>query len=1074
MKKTLATLLLAAASTLLTLPSLAAQSAPHLPGEILVRLDKGADLQQLAENWQSFRGQPTRLKVMEETVPYLRIWRLSFDESRIPERAFLRQIQRTRGVQNAQFNHLLENRSTLPNDEGLANQWQYVNEGQGGCTTGADIDADLAWDITTGGKNALGDDIVVCIVDDGLDPAHEDFGDNIWINEAEIPGNGEDDDNNGFVDDYAGWNTSSDSDAIDANNGHGTPVAGIVGAQGNNGIGVAGVNWDVKLMIVVGGSGIESEVLKAYSFPLAHRMRYNASGGQEGSFVVATNSSWGVNFGQPDEAPLWCAFYDTLGVHGILNAGATINGNQNVDEVGDLPTGCSSDFMISVTNLNCTGNKVSQAGYGLETIDLGAFGQGTYTTSEGNNYGGFGGTSGATPHVAGAIALLYAAPCPNLSQMAIEEPAEAALIVRQAIFDGTVPNVSLDTVTVTGGQLNLYNSLLALLDACGGCFPATQLEAETVSDSSAQLSWASPDSILQTDLLWRAAGDSTWMILSDTTSPARLSGLSLCREYEFRVEFFCSDSSSTVSTIKTFKTTGCCLPASSLSANASKDSVLLTWSTAAAADSQEVLLFCSTDTLQFSGITSSALTLEGLDSCQSCYFQVRSLCRDTSTNGLSEPYFFDIPGCGACVDLDYCSIQGSTNYEYIQRVQLNELDNLSGDDEGYGDYTGLSTELAAGATYSITITPTWVQDTFAEHYWVWIDYDKDGIFEDSTELALEILSLPAAADTAITIPNDVPLGGTRLRIAMAYEGTTRPACLAEIEGEVEDYCVSITEGQPNICFPLAEIITDSAGYQTLHLSWADQAEDTLYRLQYRKAGLTGWNMADNLLQPRFELDSLQVCTEYEFRVQRRCAAGWSDWSETFSGSTACNPPCNLWPSQLTADTSLEEGVQLTWLPSNQAKSYELEYRMADSTDWQTLSTTAASLMIDSLLDCTDYLTRVRAVCEGVENRSAPSPTLTFSTACLSSSQSRHARELKLQVQPNPFRSKLGIRFELPYAQPAVWSLYDATGRVMKEGRIAKATGMQRFDIQTATLPSGFYWLSLRTNHGIATVKVLKE
>jgi len=1074
MKKTLATLLFTAASTLLTLPFLMAQSAPHVPGEVLVRLEKGANLQQLAKNWQSFRGRPTQLKVEEEIVPYMRIWRLSFDESSVPELPFLRQIQRTRGVQNAQFNHLLEYRSTLPDDEGVADQWQYVNEGEGGCTAGADIDADSAWSITTGGKNALGDDIVVCIVDDGLEPEHEDFGDNVWVNKAEIPGNGIDDDNNGFIDDYAGWNTSSDNDDIDANNGHGTPVAGIVGAQGNNGIGVAGVNWDVKLMIVVGGSGVESEVLKAYSFPLAHRMRYNATGGEEGSFVVATNSSWGVNFGQPEEAPLWCAFYDTLGLHGILNAGATINGNQNVDEVGDLPTGCSSDFMISVTNMNCTGNKVSQAGYGLETIDLGAFGQGTYTTSEGNNYGGFGGTSGATPHVAGAIALLYSAPCPDLAQMAIEAPAEAALMVRQALFNGTVPNSSLDTITVTGGQLNLYNSLLALLDACGGCAPATQLRAEAVSDSSAQLSWARPDSILQSDLLWRAAGDSTWNVLADTTSPVQLSGLALCQEYEFSVENFCNDSISTVSAIKTFKTAGCCLPASHLAAEASKDSILLSWSSAAVADSQEVLLFCSKDTLSLSGLTASELTLEGLDSCQSCYFQVRSLCRDTTTDGLSEPYFFDIPGCGACIDTDYCSLQGSTNYEYIQRVQLNDLDNVSGDDDGYGDYTGLSADLEAGAAYGITITPAWVQDTFAEHYWVWIDFDQDGVFEDSTELALEVLSLAAAADTTLAVPSDAPLGGTRMRVIMAYEGTARPECQSEIEGEIEDYCINIREGQPNACSSVAAITADSIAYQALHLSWTSQAVDMLYRLQYREASSDDWILVDSLYAPSLSLDSLALCADYNFRVQRQCANGWSDWSATFTSRTACNPPCALWPSQLTADTSLENGVELSWLPSDQANAYQLEYRMVDSTEWQMRSAADTGILLDSLPDCTDYLARVRAVCDGIDNSSAPSPTLAFSTSCLTSSNNLLARRMKLQVEPNPFRNSLRVRYELPNAQAAIWSLYDATGRLVQGGRIIKAKSVQQLEIQTGMLPSGLYWLSLRTSQGSTTVKVLKE
>src|SRR5690606_36199811 len=141
----------------------------------------------------------------------------------------------------------------------------------------------------------------------------------------EIPNNGIDDDGNGYVDDFLGWDADAADDDITGGTfggGHGTPVAGIVGAKGNNGIGVTGVNWNVKLMIVVGG-GNEAQAIAAYSYPLSLRKLYNQTGGQRGAFVVSTNASWGIDFTQASTAPLWCAMYDTLGAYGILNAGAT-------------------------------------------------------------------------------------------------------------------------------------------------------------------------------------------------------------------------------------------------------------------------------------------------------------------------------------------------------------------------------------------------------------------------------------------------------------------------------------------------------------------------------------------------------------------------------------------------------------------------------------------------------------------------------------------------------------------------------------------------------------------------------
>jgi hypothetical protein len=129
--------------------------------------------------------------------------------------------------------------------------------------------------------------------------------------------------------------------------------------------------------------------------------------------------------------------------------------------------------MIAVTNTNINDVKVTQAGYGLETIDLGAPGQGTFTTSE-TSYGGFGGTSGATPHVTGTIALLYSAPCQELADLAISDPQLAAEIVRGIVLNNVDPNESLEGITVTGGRLNVNNSMEDLMDRCGSLLLAIQ------------------------------------------------------------------------------------------------------------------------------------------------------------------------------------------------------------------------------------------------------------------------------------------------------------------------------------------------------------------------------------------------------------------------------------------------------------------------------------------------------------------------------------------------------------------------------------------------------------------------
>jgi len=432
-----------------------AQEPNYLRNEVLVQLDKNVNGQMLSQETAAFEIENAILVSRP-----LNIWRLQLEASSMSESEAIIELYRNPNVLVAQKNHKVRSRATEPDDALFGNQWQYKQASDG------DIDADEAWDVTTGGTTVNGDVIVAAVLDDGIDLNHEDFGDNLWTNEAETPNNNIDDDNNNYIDDYLGWSIVTDNDNI-AGGGHGTPVAGIVGAQGNNGIGVTGVNWDVKVMIIKNNFNTnEAQVIEAYSYALEARMLYNATNGAEGAFVVSTNASWGVDFGDPANAPLWCALYDTLGENGILSCGATINGNFNVDIVGDLPTACPSEYLITVTNMDITDMKVTQAGYGLETIDLGAHGANVFTTASGNGYGGFGGTSGATPHVTGTIALLYSAPCQSLADLAMSDPAAAARTVRDLILEGVDPNASLDGITTTGGRLNVNNAMQELMANC--------------------------------------------------------------------------------------------------------------------------------------------------------------------------------------------------------------------------------------------------------------------------------------------------------------------------------------------------------------------------------------------------------------------------------------------------------------------------------------------------------------------------------------------------------------------------------------------------------------------------------
>ncbi len=426
---------------------------PYVPGEFIIMLHEGTKPDMLEQNYGYTRMGPTGFKHLRVLSELSNIHLFAFDEATVDGAQLLRNVRGNRSVRAAQFNHYVEQRSTIPNDPSFSSQWHHNN-----------IQSALAWDITTGGTTANGDEIVVAVIE-SANYNHNDLIDNHWVNTAEIPGNGIDDDGNGFVDDYHGWNPGGNNDDVCCG-GHGTAVNGMVGAKGNNGIGGVGVNWDVKIMNVRVGSLTESNVIAAYEYPYVMRNLYNNTNGAEGAFVVASNASWGIDNANPANYPVWCNYYDDLGSVGILNCGATANNNVNIDVVGDMPTGCGSDYMVAVTATNSSDQRTFSA-YGQTTIDLAAPGASVLLPSGSSGYSNTSGTSFASPCVAGGIALVYSAPCETLAGLALSDPQAAADAVIGYIYDGVDQIPQLANETVTGGRLNVFNALNNALDNCG-------------------------------------------------------------------------------------------------------------------------------------------------------------------------------------------------------------------------------------------------------------------------------------------------------------------------------------------------------------------------------------------------------------------------------------------------------------------------------------------------------------------------------------------------------------------------------------------------------------------------------
>ncbi len=256
------------------------------------------------------------------------------------------------------------------------------------------LQATTAWDLETGSE-----DIVVAVIDTGVDYTHPDLAANMWVNTAEIPGNNIDDDGNGIKDDIYGakFVSSPNGNPMD-DNSHGTHVAGTIGAVGNNGLGVVGVNWRVKIMALKflssSGSGSLSGAIQAINYMVMMKAR--------GVNIRVVNNSWG---GGGYSQPLYDAIARARDAGIIFTAAAGNESNDN-DQAPAYPASYDLPNVVSVAAIDSDGNLAGFSNYGASNVDIAAPGVDILSTTPGGTYATYSGTSMATPHVTGALALL--------------------------------------------------------------------------------------------------------------------------------------------------------------------------------------------------------------------------------------------------------------------------------------------------------------------------------------------------------------------------------------------------------------------------------------------------------------------------------------------------------------------------------------------------------------------------------------------------------------------------------------------------------------------------------------------
>ncbi len=366
-----------------------------------------------------------------------------------------------------------------------------------------------SWHIDGFGSHA----VYVGIIDEGIDASHPDLAENVWTNPYEVV-DGRDNDGNGYVDDIHGWDfVHNDASVYDAGqDDHATHVAGTIGAVGNNGIGIAGMDWHVNMisMKFLGpDGGNTSDAVRALSYLIDLKQRYGLN-------IVASNNSWG---GGGYSRTLDDAINES-GDAGMLFIAAAGNDGMENDVFYTYPANyeCTTrydtmrprgyDCIVSVAAITKTGARASFSNYGSTTVDIGAPGSEILSTVPGNGYASYSGTSMATPHVTGAVATCAAG-----------NPSLTARDIRARLLGTVIPTRTLSFTTSSGGRLDagrLFDSCTGHVDR--GPLPQAFAKATTVAGTiqSKQQRVA---------FTWkRSAGATNYFMCTDTTNDGVCTG----------------------------------------------------------------------------------------------------------------------------------------------------------------------------------------------------------------------------------------------------------------------------------------------------------------------------------------------------------------------------------------------------------------------------------------------------------------------------------------------------------------------------------------------------------------------
>jgi len=634
--------------------------------------------------------------------------------------------------------------------------------------------------------------------------------------------------------------------------------------------------------------------------------------------------------------------YDKLSGHATAKNNMVVANGQdaNVDSNGDL---------ISVS-INTGSSEGPTDDYRIKP-DITGNGTSLYSSYETSDtaYGTISGTSMASPNVAGTLLVLQQhydningtfMRAATLKGLALHTADDAGASGPDVVYGWGLLNgkAAAEAITNNGNQ-----SVVSELSLSPGQTYSTTVTADGVNDLIASISWTDPAGTansgtnsstpaLVNDLDIRVTGTTTNYPYRLTSITTNSQGDNLVDPYE-RVDVANASGSYTITVTHKGSLSGgsqnfslvvtgvasnvsctATTPTGLGVSNVSDSSAQVSWSSVAGATYDVRYKLVSGSTWTTSSVSATATTLSGLTAETAYEVQVRSKCADGSTSNYTASANFTT----GVLQLNYCASQGNNiNDEYIQRVQLNTINNPSGASSGYTDFTAISTDLAQNTAYTITVTPLWTGTLYNEGYAVWIDYNHDGDFEDSGEL---VWSKAASQETPVsgsfTIPTSATQTATRMRVSMKYNGIPT-SCESFSYGEVEDYTVNITGAGPDTEAPTAptNLAATNVTQTTLDLSWT-ASTDNIGVIGYDV--YQGVSLLGTVTGTTANVTGLSASTQYNFTVYAKDAAGNISDASNVVNITTLDPPdtqAPTAPSNLAASNVTQTTLDLSWTAS---------------------------------------------------------------------------------------------------------------------------------------------------------------